>query len=75
VGPTARQVVSQLGDEPAKVALSRLKDTIKPAKDTMKNAVGLGGGSGGAKKLKMTNIVERLDVGLPLRTTTTPGHS
>jgi hypothetical protein len=28
-----------------------------------------GGGGGGAKKLKMTNIVESLDIGLPLRTT------
>ena len=35
----------------------------------MKNAFGGGGGSGGAKKLKMTSIVEGLDVGLPLRTT------
>ena len=35
----------------------------------MKNAFGGGGGSGGAKKLKMTNIIESLDVGLPLRTT------
>jgi hypothetical protein len=30
---------------------------------------GGGGGGGGSKKLKMTNIVESLDVGLPLRTT------
>ena len=35
----------------------------------MANAFGGGGGSGGAKKLKMTSIVEGLDVGLPLRTT------
>ena len=35
----------------------------------MTNAFGGGGGSGGAKKLKMTSIVEGLDVGLPLRTT------
>jgi Polyketide cyclase / dehydrase and lipid transport len=30
---------------------------------------GGGGGGGGAKKLKMTNIVESIDIGLPLRTT------
>jgi Polyketide cyclase / dehydrase and lipid transport len=30
---------------------------------------GSSGGGGGAKKLKMTNIVEGLDIGLPLRTT------
>jgi hypothetical protein len=30
---------------------------------------GGGGGGGGSKKLKMTNIVESIDVGLPLRTT------
>ena len=30
---------------------------------------GGGGGGGGSKKLKMTNIVESIDIGLPLRTT------
>ena len=45
------------------------KGALIGLKDKMKNAFGGGGGSGGAKKLKMTNIVEGLDVGLPLRTT------
>jgi hypothetical protein len=39
--------------------------------DKVKDALGGGGGGGGggAKKLKMTNIVESIDIGLPLRTT------
>ena len=37
--------------------------------EKVKDAFGGGGGGGGAKKLKMTNIVESLDIGLPLRTT------
>jgi len=51
------------GDKPGglKGALSSLKEKIT-------GAFG-GGGGGGAKKLKMTNIVESLDIGLPLRTT------
>jgi uncharacterized membrane protein len=38
-------------------------------KDKVKDAFGGGGGGGGSKQLKMTNIIESLDVGLPLRTT------
>ncbi|HEV7855204.1 MAG TPA: SRPBCC family protein [Mycobacterium sp.] len=40
-------------------------------KDKVKDVFGGGGkgGGGGGKKLKLTNIVETLDVGLPLRTT------
>jgi Polyketide cyclase / dehydrase and lipid transport len=39
-------------------------------KEKAKNLLGGGGGgSGGAKKLKMTTIIEELDIGLPLRTT------
>src|SRR4051812_3298527 len=40
-------------------------------KDKVKDMVGGGGkgGGGGGKKLKLTNIVETLDVGVPLRTT------
>jgi hypothetical protein len=45
-----------------------LKGALTGLKDKMKDAFG-GGGSGGTKKLKMTNIIESLDVGLPLRTT------
>ena len=45
------------------------KGALIGLKDKIKNAFGGGGGSGGAKKLKMTNIIESLDVGLPVRTT------
>lgn len=38
-------------------------------KEKIKNAFGGGGSGGGGKKLKVTNIVESIDVGLPLRTT------
>jgi uncharacterized membrane protein len=38
-------------------------------KEKVQEAFGGGGGGGQGKKLKMTNIVENLDVGLPLRTT------
>jgi uncharacterized membrane protein len=38
-------------------------------KEKVQEAVGGGGSGGQGKKLKMTNIVENLDVGLPLRTT------
>jgi hypothetical protein len=43
--------------------LSGLKDKVKGAFGASK------GESGGKKKLKLTNIVETIDVGLPLRTT------
>ena len=46
-----------------------LKGALSSLKEKMANAFGGGGGSGGAKKLKMTSIIESLDVGLPLRTT------
>ena len=46
-----------------------LKGALVSLKEKMANAFGRGGGSGGAKKLKMTSIIEGLDVGLPLRTT------
>jgi hypothetical protein len=46
-----------------------LKGAWSSLKEKMSNAFGGGGGSGGAKKLKMTSIIESLDVGLPLRTT------
>jgi hypothetical protein len=45
-----------------------LKGALVSLKDKIAGAFG-GGGGGGAKKLKMTNIVESLDIGLPLRTT------
>jgi hypothetical protein len=46
-----------------------IRGALSGLKEKMANAFGGGGGSGGAKKLKMTNIVENVDVGLPLRTT------
>jgi hypothetical protein len=46
-----------------------IRGAWRSLKEKMKNVFGGGGGSGGAKKLKMTNIVENVDVGLPLRTT------
>lgn len=56
------------GKSPVRGALSagatQLKETIKGV------LTGRGkGGGGGGKKLKVTNIVEHIDVGLPLRTT------
>jgi hypothetical protein len=49
------------GKSPMGAGLSGLKEKVK-------NLFG-GGGGGSGKKLKMTNIVESIDVGLPLRTT------
>lgn len=46
-----------------------LKGAFSSLKEKIAGAFGGGGGGGGAKKLKMTNIVESLDIGLPLRTT------
>jgi len=56
----------EAGDEQDKPG--GLKGALSSLKDKIAGAFG-GGGGGGAKKLKMTNIVESLDIGLPLRTT------
>jgi hypothetical protein len=52
------------GESPAKSAvaggLASLKEKVKGL---------FGGGGGGGKKIKVTNIVEQLDVGLPVRVT------
>jgi hypothetical protein len=52
------------GESPAKSAvaggLASLKEKVKGL---------FGGGGGGGKKIKVTNIVEQIDVGLPLRVT------
>ncbi|ULN46848.1 cyclase [Mycolicibacterium goodii] len=50
---------------------SGLGSMLGGLKDKVQNALGGGskGGKGGKKKLKLTNIVETLDVGVPLRTT------
>ena len=50
-------------------ATSMIKDKVSGVKDKVKDAVtgGGGGGKGGKKKkLKVTNIVEHIDVGVPL---------
>jgi Polyketide cyclase / dehydrase and lipid transport len=52
------------GDKPGVLARAWSSVTEK-----VKGAFGGGGGGGGSKKLKMTNIVESIDIGLPLRTT------
>ena len=54
----------EAGDEQDKPG--GLKGALSSLKDKIAGAFG-GGGGGGAKKLKMTNIVESLDIGLPLR--------
>jgi hypothetical protein len=58
------------GGEGRQGLLSRIGSAVGGVKDKVAEAVGGGGGSGGqGKKLKVTNIVEEQDVGLPLRTT------
>src|SRR2546423_5320549 len=52
--------------EPRKGLLARGFENIK---EKVQGAFGGGGGGGKGKKLKVTNIVEQLDIGLPLRTT------
>ena len=58
------------GKSPLRATLS---SGVAGAKERIKSALGGlgggGGGGGGGKKLKVTNIVESVDVGLPLRTT------
>lgn len=50
--------------------LSRIGSAFGSVKEKVQEAVGGGGGGGGqGKKLKVTNIVEEQDIGLPLRTT------
>jgi len=59
------------GDDEGESRGGFLKRGFGALKDKIKNAFGGGGGggSGGRKKLKVTVISERQDVGLPLRTT------
>lgn len=56
------------GKSPLRAALG---SGLAGAKERIKNALGgrVGRGGRGGKKLKVTNIVETVDVGLPLRTT------
>lgn len=48
---------------------SGLGSMLGGLKDKVKDAFGGGSKGGGKKKLKLTNIVETIDVGVPLRTT------
>ncbi|MGE3663594.1 MAG: SRPBCC family protein [Pseudonocardia sp.] len=58
------------GGEGKQGLLSRIGSAVGGVKDKVAEAVGGGGGGGGqGKKLKVTNIVEEQDVGLPVRTT------
>ena len=52
--------------EPRKGLLARGLENVK---EKIQGAFGGGGGGGKGKKLKVTNIVEHLDIALPLRTT------
>jgi uncharacterized membrane protein len=64
------------GESPAKSVVSGLLSgatrkvgaKAKELTEGVKEAIGLGGGGGGTgKKIKVTNIVEQLDVGVPVR--------
>jgi uncharacterized membrane protein len=64
------------GESPVKAALSaglsrvtgKAKESAKGLAEGVKSAVGLGGGGRGAgKTFKVTNIVEELDIGVPVR--------
>ena len=52
------------GKSPGRAVLSAGMASVK---DKVKNLFGGGGKGGGGKKLKLTNIVEFIDVGVPLR--------
>jgi uncharacterized membrane protein len=52
------------GDSPV---MGAMKGGLTGVKDKVKNAVtGGGGGGGGGKKVKVTNIIESIDVGVPV---------
>jgi uncharacterized membrane protein len=52
------------GKSPVKAALEA---GLAGAKEKVKQALGAGAGGGGGMKVKVTNIVEQLDVGVPVR--------
>jgi uncharacterized membrane protein len=47
-------------------ATGKVKDTLKGVKDTVTETLGGKGGKGGGGKIKVTNIVEEIDVGVPI---------
>lgn len=44
----------------------KVKDSLKGVKDSVTGALGGKGGKGGGGKIKVTNIVEEIDVGVPI---------
>lgn len=44
----------------------KVKDSLKGVKDSVTEALGGKGGKGGGGKIKVTNIVEEIDVGVPI---------
>ncbi|MDT0382341.1 SRPBCC family protein [Streptomyces sp. DSM 42041] len=69
LGSVASRVVGG-GDSPVKALVAeKAKDVKDKTVGKVKDLVGAGGGEGGSKSdTKVTNIVEVLDVGVPLRT-------
>ncbi|MFC9553608.1 cyclase, partial [Rhodococcus sp. NPDC056960] len=55
------------GDGDGKSPLSGLTDTVKEKASDLKDKITGGGGGGKGKKLKLTNIVETIDVGVPVQ--------
>jgi uncharacterized membrane protein len=47
-------------------ATGKVKDSLKGVKDSVTEALGGKGGKGGGGKIKVTNIVEQIDVGVPI---------
>jgi uncharacterized membrane protein len=47
-------------------ATGKVKDSLKGVKDSVTQALGGKGGKGGGGKIKVTNIVEEIDVGVPI---------
>jgi uncharacterized membrane protein len=47
-------------------AAGKVKNSLKGAKDSVTEALGGKGGKGGGGKIKVTNIVEEIDVGVPI---------
>ena len=47
-------------------AAGKVKNSLKGVKDSVTNALAKGGKGGGGGKIKVTNIVEEIDVGVPI---------
>ncbi|MEO3760014.1 SRPBCC family protein [Mycobacterium sp. B14F4] len=47
-------------------AKGKVTDSLKGVKDSVSEALGGKGGKGGGEKIKVTNIVEQIDVGVPI---------